>query len=72
MNRDEIIEKINKKINATKADIKCCMEDYERSGEVSSAYPIGETHKDHSKSEVYHRGVLLGLEKALELLNKKQ
>ena len=63
-------EKIEEKIEIAKADIKVCMDDFNRTGEVNSEFPIGHTHKDHSKSEVYHRGRLLGLEEALRFITE--
>jgi hypothetical protein len=33
---------------------------------------IGETYVEHSKSEVYHRGRLLGLEEALRLITESE
>ena len=65
-------EKIEEKIEIAKADIKVCMSDFERDEEINSDYPIGQTHKDHSKSEVYHRGRLLGLEEALRLISESE
>lgn len=65
-------EKIEEKIKIAKADIKACMDDFNRTGEINSEFPIGTTHKDHSKSEVYHRGVLLGLEEALRFIAESE
>lgn len=65
-------EKIEEKIEITKANIKVCMDDFNRKGEVNSEFPNGETHKDHSKSEVYHRGRLLGLEEALRFITESE
>jgi hypothetical protein len=67
-----IKEKIEEKIKIAKADIEVCMDDFNRIGEVNSEFPIGETHKDHSKSEVYHRGRLLGLEEALRFITESE
>ena len=61
-------EKIEEKIEIAKADIKVCMDDFNRTSEVNSEYPNGET----SKSEVYHRGRLLGLEEALRLISESE
>jgi len=67
------IEKlIDNKIEIAKSDIKVCMDDFNRKEEVNSDYPIGQVHLDLSKSEVYHRGYLLGLESALETLNNPE
>lgn len=65
-------EKIEEKIKVAKSDIKACMDDFDRIGEVNSEFPMGETHKDHSKSEVYHRGRLLGLEEALRFITESE
>jgi hypothetical protein len=67
-----IKEKIEEKIKIAKADIKVCMDDFNRTGEVSHEYPIGETYVEHSKSEVYHRGRLLGLEEALRFITESE
>ena len=65
-------EKIEEKIEIVKANIKVCMDDFNRKGEVNSEFPIGHTHKDHSKSEVYYRGELSGLENALRFITESE
>jgi len=67
-----IKEKIEEKIKNAKADIKVCMDRFNRTGEVNSEYPIGETYVEHSKGEVYHRGRLLGLEEALRFITESE
>lgn len=66
----ETKDKIKEKIEVAKSDIAACMNDFGRTGPVDSKYPIGVTHEEVSKSEVYHRGRLLGLEEALKFLDE--
>jgi hypothetical protein len=58
-------DKIKDKIEVAKHDIKLCMRDFDNLDEPTSGYPVGDVGINISKSEVYHRGRLLGLEEAL-------
>ncbi len=62
--KSEIIDFIDEKIEVAKSNIRICMNDYGRKGDVNADYPDGFVHEHVGKAEVYHRG---GLYRLLEL-----
>lgn len=57
-------EKLKEKIEVANSDIKVCMRDFKVNEEPNSNYVT-----NRSKSEIYHRGRLLGLENIQTIIN---